>query len=207
MKLRRMAVLIASLLAAALSAAFLVPSSLAYLWDQTDPVVNTFAPPAGLHEKTTAEIHISKQVISQGNDTISPEGFTFILENAQSGEQLSAVSNAKGEAAFSLSFTGADAGKRFCYSLYELNDQRKNITYSNTVYDVQIQVDFVDHRPLATVYLNGRETARCQAAFENLYTPVIEPPFTGDSTPEALYALLLLASSGVLWALKKRAKP
>lgn len=205
MKFRRPWIKIALLLSMVAAVAFLVPVTLSYVFDRTDSVVNTFVPPDGLQDQTAVGIDVIKTVINSGKDEIGPGGFKFILENTLTGEQVTVESDFQGNASFSIPFTGADAGKSFFYSIYEVNDQRENVKYSELVYQVQIDVAMVDDKPVAKVFLDGKETNKCVVKFENLHGTV-EPPSTGDEGHVAMYAVLLAVSFAALMTVLKKRK-
>lgn len=174
--------------------AFAVPVTLSYIFDKTDPVVNTFVPPDGLHAATAVNVNVVKTVVNSGKDEIGPGGFKFILENTETGEQMTAVSDFQGKAQFKLPFTGVDAGKSFFYRVYEFHDNREHVTYSDLVYSIRVDVAMAEDKPVAKVFLDEKETTNCLVAFENLYGQA-EPPETGDAGHVALYMMLLVASA------------
>lgn len=203
MKKRQSLVKLVLLLSVAAAVAFLVPVTLAYIFDETEPVVNTFVPPSGLNDQTAVDIQIIKTVTNTGKEEIGPGGFKFVLENTLTGEQQTTESDFKGNAAFTISFAGKDAGQSYYYSVYEINDGREHVTYSETVYAIQVDINMVDDKPAATVYLNGEEVTQCQVQFENLYGAP-EPPDTGDQGMIWVYAALLIASFAALMVILRR---
>lgn len=204
MKKRQSMVKLVLLLSIAAVIAFVVPVTLAYIFDKTEPVVNTFVPPQGLNDQTAVNIRILKTVTNSGKEEIGPGGFKFVLENTETGEKLTAESDFKGNASFVLPYAGTDAGKTFFYSVYEINDGREHVTYSEAVYALQVDVNMEEDKPVAKVYVDGAETANCQLAFENLYG-VPEPPDTSDPGMLAVYIALLVASAVLLMVvLRKR---
>lgn len=203
MKKRQSLLKLVLLISVAAVVAFVVPVTLAYIFDKTEPVVNTFVPPQGLNEQTAANIQVLKKVTNTGKEEIGPGGFKFVLENTATGEQQTVESDFKGNAAFTIPYAGTDAGKTFFYSVYEINDGRENVTYSEKVYAIQVDVEMMEDKPVARVYLDGVETANCQVQFENLYG-ALEPPDTGDQGLLWVYGALLIVSFAALMVILRR---
>ena len=185
-----------------------VPMTLSYVFDDTDPVVNTFLPPEGLNNETAVKVDIVKTVINtvpEDVEGIGPDGFTFVLENMADGAKQQAVSDFQGKASFEIPYTGVDAGTHFCYNVYELNDGAENVTYSEIVYEIQVDIEMNDeNKPVAKVKLDGKDTTSCTLKFENLYT-IAEPPDTGDSSHVAVYAaVMVLCAAGMLMMVRKK---
>ena len=185
-----------------------VPVTLSYVFDDTDPVVNTFLPPEGLNNQTAVKVNIQKTVINtvpEDQEGITPEGFRFVLEEPLTGKKQEAVSDFQGKASFELPFTGVDAGTHFCYNVYELNDGAENVTYSEIIYEIQVDIAMNDeNKPVAKVKLDGKDTTELTLKFENLYTITV-PPDTGDHGHVAVYAaLMLLCAGGMLMLVRKK---
>lgn len=203
MKKRQSLLKLVLLVSVAAVVAFVVPVTLAYIFDKTEPVVNTFVPPQGLNEQTAVNIQVLKKVTNTGKEEIGPGGFKFVLENTLTGEQQTLESDFKGNASFTIPFAGKDAGQSYFYSIYEINDGREHVTYSEMVHAIQVDVSMVEDKPVATVYLNGEEVAACLVQFENLYGAP-EPPDTGDQGLQWVYGALLIASFAALMVILRR---
>ena len=191
LNLRKWPVYMLMLLSLVLAGFLAIPGTLAVMVDVTPPVVNTFVPDPALLEETPVYILVKKTVTSSAKEPIGPEGFTFELTNTATDERFTAVSGVNGQAMFTLSFSGLDAGSHR-YQLREINDGREGVTYSELVYDVQVDVALTDDDVLVTTFLNGALTEQCVAAFENLYES--DMPDMGDHRGTAVYAALLLVS-------------
>lgn len=179
-----------------------VPVTLSYVFDVTAPVVNTFVPPAGLHDENAVEILVDKTVRNTGDAAITPEGFTFLLENVATGETFTAVSNKDGRARIVLSFSGAQVGSHtFC--LTEQNDGLEGVTYSTAEYIIRVDVALVDEKLAMTVYQDGQLVEKVAAAFENIYHHE-EIPDTGDETPMAVFVVLMAVSGALLILLARK---
>ena len=181
-------------------------STLAMIIDQTLSLVNTFAP-----EQVTAEtdvnISIDKSVVSANGAVISASGFTFELTDLQTGEVLSAVTNAMGQASFALAFSEDDIGQTYQYSLHEVNDGREGFTYSTKVYQLQISVDLVGNDLVATMMLDGQPVETCVAEFVNYFANAdAPPPPAGDHQQPTLYLVLMAVSVIALLAIRRRQK-
>lgn len=208
MKFRRPWAKMALLLSLAAVVAIVVPVTLSYVFDNTEQVVNTFLPPEGLNNETAVKVDIVKTVINtvpEDVEGIGPDGFTFVLENMADGAKQQAVSDFQGKASFEIPYTGVDAGTHFCYNVYELNDGAENVTYSEIVYEIQVDIEMNDeNKPVAKVKLDGKDTTSCTLKFENLYT-IAEPPDTGDSSHVAVYAaVMVLCAAGMLLMVRKK---
>ena len=208
MKFRRPWAKMALLLSLAAVVAIAVPVTLSYVFDNTEQVMNTFLPPEGLNNETAVKVDIVKTVINtvpEDVEGIGPDGFTFVLENMADGAKQQAVSDFQGKASFEIPYTGVDAGTHFCYNVYELNDGAKNVTYSEIVYEIQVDIEMNDeNKPVAKVKLDGKDTTSCTLKFENLYT-IAEPPDTGDSSHVAVYAaVMVLCAAGMLLMVRKK---
>lgn len=208
MKFRRPWAKMALLLSLAAVVAIAVPVTLSYVFDNTEQVVNTFVPPEGLNNETAVKVDIVKTVINtvpEDVEGIGPDGFTFVLENMADGAKQQAVSDFQGKASFEIPYTGVDAGTHFCYNVYELNDGAENVTYSEIVYEIQVDIEMNDeNKPVAKVKLDGKDTTSCTLKFENLYT-IAEPPDTGDSSHVAVYAaVMVLCAAGMLLMVRKK---
>lgn len=102
-------------------------------------------------------------------DLISPENFKFVLENTHTGYKLTRKSDANGLADFALTFSAADVGKTFHYTLSEIDDGRKNILYSTEVYEIAVSIGLsTDNKLTAAVTCDGKVTEECVASFTNL---------------------------------------
>lgn len=188
------------LLSVLISLCVLVPATLAFMFDQAGPIVNTFVPPKGLDGQAPVQIDITKKVICDGPGIMSPAGFQFVLEDSSNGQKLTATSNAEGKASIQLLYSGKDAGKTFEYTLYELNTGVKDVTYSNAKYTITVQVQLAGDALVAVVRLNGAETAKCEVSFVNRYFSEVNvaPPPTGDLANPALYMLLMAVCSAMI---------
>lgn len=210
MKFRSRFMKTALLLCVVAVVAVAVPFTLSYVFDNTDEVVNTFVPPEGLNNQTALKVDVVKTVINtvpEGEEGIGPDGFTFVLEEIATGKKMQAVSDFQGKASFSLPYTGVDAGMHFCYNVYELNDGAENVTYSEIVYEIQVDIAMNDqNEPVAKVKLDGKDTTDLTLKFENLYT-ITAPPDTGDAGHVALYAaVMVLCAAGMMLIVGKRRK-
>lgn len=203
MNIRRW-VKLALLFSAAVVLGIAIPVTLSYVFDVTGPLVNTFVPPAGIHDENAVEIMVDKTVVNKGEAMITPEGFTFMLENTVTGEILTATSNTDGQARFLLSFFGADAGSH-TYRLTEVNDGLEGVTYSTAEYLIRVDVAIVDGHAQRTLYLNDQLVDKLQVGFTNIFD-IEQIPDTGDHSPVVIFAVLLLASGVALMILLKKRK-
>jgi len=186
-----------------------LPATLAYMIVESPSLVNTFAasalPSAG---EVAVEVRVHKTVLSSGKETIGPQGFHFILEDAQSGARQIITTGVTGYGALTLAFSEADAGKTYVYRLYEVNDARENVTYSDIAYSLVVSVGYDSQQNVLTAAqtINGESVKAILAEFENIYHAESDVPATGDSAPVMLWAAILLLSGGALLLLRRRAK-
>lgn len=207
MNIRRLWAALALLLVTIAAVGLSVPATLAYSTAKTETLVNTFTvlrfPPA----QTSVNVCVQKTVHNTGTKRIGPEGFSFSLQNTQTGEAFVLTSDADGLACVTLPFSEADMGKTHTYRLSEINDGRENVNYSDQVYIIQIEITVdAQNQTVASVCVDGVPVEQIVAVFENEYNAgdVILPP-TGDDTNLELYiALLFVSCAGLALLMTKR---
>ena len=124
----------------------------------------------GPQEPINVEIKAKKTVKNIGDFEISPEGFTFVLTNTQTGMQKNRTSDKYGDVVFDLQYTTDDVGKTYHYTLEELNDRKQYITYSTLIYNVDVEVKFNENDKLsALVKVNNQLQNELTPSFENIY--------------------------------------
>lgn len=206
MNIHRSWVRLALLFLLAAVVGFAIPSTLAYITAQSDTLVNTFEAPYFPPEGTGVEVRIQKTVLNSGTESIGPGGFRFGLQHAQSSEPVILTSDVDGYASIILPFTDVDLGQTHVYHLYEINDGRANVTYSNKVYTIEITLSVdAENRIVADASVDGVPVEQIIAAFENTYYEGIILPPTGDECNVALYVvLMLLSGAGLVILLTRR---
>ena len=205
MNIRRHWAKVAVVLSLVAALAFLVPTTLAYLFDYTGPLLNVCAPKGDVLNEAPVEIVIEKTMLSGGDKKMGPEGFTFQLEDVSTGEKQTVTTDKNGAASFLLVFKAEDVDKPHQFKVSELNDARENVTYSDVVYTVDVIVSAQDDRPVAAVQVDGKPVEACVLPFENIYDPGQPPPPTGDSSHLYLHmALMVLAGAAMALLLRKR---
>lgn len=204
MNIRRLWLKLALLCALVTAVSFALPFSLAYIWAETEPLVNTFCyiPP----ETADVEVLVHKTVRNTGLDRIGPGGFNFQLENIDTHEIITLTTDEAGEAKTTLTFADVDLGREHRYTLTEVNDGVKGMTYSLASYDiaVSLQLDDATNCIHASVTVNGAPVQSVVAEFENIYHRGSLAPLTGDDTPLLLCAALMLLSSAGMVVLARR---
>lgn len=124
----------------------------------------------GPQEPINVEIKAKKTVKNIGDFEISPEGFTFVLTNTQTGMQKNRMSDKYGDVVFDLQYTTDDVGKTYHYTLEELDDRKQYITYSTLIYNVDVEVKFNENDKLsAVVKVNNQLQNELTPSFENIY--------------------------------------
>lgn len=179
---------------------------------ETIEFTNVFVPkPAG----STVDIHVIKTVVNKGTAEISPEGFTFLLENLTAEiDDITVMSDAEGKAKLTLTYTEDDIGKTYNYKLTEINDGRDNVTYSKAEYFISVTVSLDEETNALAITVNDTATTEFVAEFENVYdyTPVIpDVPVTGDTSNPSIWMALMMISGGAVLTLfacerKKRSR-
>ncbi len=125
----------------------------------------------------TVEFKVNKTVKNTGSDSIGPENFSFVLENTETGEKLTAKTDESGKAVFELTYTADDAGKTFIYKLSEKDEGKDGVTYSDKVYNVKVEVTLdAQGNTAAAVYCAGEPVTDFVADFENIYNKTVQPP-------------------------------
>ena len=141
-------------------------------------------------------LNVQKTVKNTGKETIGPEGFTFVLEESADAK-LEAVTDAEGKAGFALTATEDMIGQSFTLKLYEKNDGKAHVTYSEALYTYTIAISLSnDNRLVATITCNGEAVESGHTAqFENVYDYTVpQTPVTGDSMNLVLWFSLLTVS-------------
>ena len=128
----------------------------------------------------TATVNLNVQKKMTGNHGLA--GFQFALYNdAALTEQflLSTVTNAAGQAQFTLSFAAnraSMAGEVYTYYMAELPSNNPNITDSTAIYKVEVTVKdngdgTITATPVVTAVSGGAAVENGDATFTNVYTP------------------------------------
>ena len=206
MKMRRLWLCMALLLCGAVIAATALPSTVAYIADNANTVRNTFRVEYLPPKDITVPLRVHKTVKCMGEDVIGPAGFSFRLENVETGEVMTLSSREDGWAEGSLVFTADDVDKTYRYRLLEINGGREFVTYDETVYDMTIALRLNEqHEMFALLTMDGAEVDVLTAEFVNLYQ-VMDIPDTGDSAQPLLWLAMLAISAAGLVMLRRDAR-
>ncbi len=154
-------------------------------------------------DTATVDVNITKRVDNKGSESITPEGFEFLLEKVGTNETVKVKTDATGKVKIPLNFTESDNGKIYSYKLTEIAGNRANVTYSNSEYNFTVAISVNGENELiATVTLNEKAVNTVEAEFVNIYdyTPPKMPsaPQTGDTSNISLWFALLFVSGGGL---------
>ena len=151
---------------------------------------NIFTP-----DDVTVTVDVQKILENKTAEAMGLDGFQFLLKGENT--ELTATSDALGAAQFQLTYTLADIGKTFTYSLSEVNTGVEHMTYDKTVYEIVVVVtqDNVTGALELTVTRNG-EAVTDSAAFTNVY--YVEPPKTADAFNPAIAAMMGISAIGML---------
>lgn len=206
MKMRRLWLCMALLLCGAVIAATALPSTVAYIADSSNTVHNTFRVEYLPPKDITVPLRVHKTVECMGEERIGPAGFSFLLENMDTGETVTLTSQVDGWATTNLAFTADDVGKTYRYHLLEISGGREFVTYDDRVYDITVALRLNErHEMYALLTMDGIETDRLTAEFMNLYQ-VMAIPDTGDSAQPILWLAMLIISVAGLITLRRDAR-
>lgn len=147
------------------------------------------------------KVNVEKTVKNIGSEKIGPENFKFILEEilAAGNTTADALIDTNGKAEFTVNITEDDVDKTRKFKLYEVNEGKENITYSQKVYEIEIAVSLSDDNKLeAELKVDNVAATEIKAEFENIYdfTVVDDEPKTSDNSNLALWLALLFVSGG-----------
>lgn len=206
---KRLFRLLALLLSAVTVVALAAPGTVAFMAVETPKLVNTFTADPYIGPDVPPEpgtaivpVKVTKTIRSTGKETISPKGFSFLLENLDTGEKLAFAASEKGIAAANLVVSAQM--ERYRFRLTELNTGVPKVTYSKVQYDIEI-IPLVDAQGqvVPRIAINGSPATEISVAFENLYDSG-KLPHTGDRAHTLLYAALLAASAAGLVLMRRR---
>ncbi|MBO5160172.1 MAG: hypothetical protein J6B94_11385 [Lachnospiraceae bacterium] len=111
----------------------------------------------------TVTIDVIKTVENKGKEKLSPEGFEFVLEDAEGKVIDKQYSDKDGKAQFELTFDKDDIDEVFKYVVKETNTGKKYVTYSDKEYAINISIKLDGNELAETV--DGELTC----AFVNVY--------------------------------------
>lgn len=139
----------------------------------------------------SVKVDVNKTVKNSGGGKIGPENFKFALKG--NGQDLTATSYKNGKAYFSLNYSHEDIGKTFEYTVTEINDKRKHVTYSTASYKLSVTISLSDDNTLiADVKVAGKAYTDKSIVFKNVYKSPSAPD-AGERAPWALHIALILA--------------
>ncbi len=149
---------------------------------------------------TTATVEINKVVENKGSESITPEGFEFLLALVGSDETVKVTTDADGKAVITLNFSEADIGKTLTYKLSEIAGDKPHVTYDGKVYTFTVTVGLDAEDNLVATVKFGEETIKVlKAEFVNVYdyTPEgSENPPTSDHSNLGLWLAMMFVSGG-----------
>ncbi|MBR4086931.1 MAG: hypothetical protein IKK30_03630, partial [Clostridia bacterium] len=129
-------------------------------------------------EDLTVEFGIDKTVVNKGTEKIGPYEFEFVLENEETHQQWTVKSDLFGKAKIALTYTEADIGKNFAYTIREIDDGKEHVTYDQTVYEITVEIEKNEQNKLiAAITQSGEPVDAVAVKFENEYdhTPILFP--------------------------------
>lgn len=161
----------------------------------------------------SAVVAVEKIVKSTYGVEVGLENFEFSLQRVDEagkdvGKAVTAKSDDKGDAFFTLAYNEKDIGKTFTYILTEVNTGVKDMVYSTDSYKVTVKVDVsADGKGIAAAAAVTKDGEAVQAAsFENVYNgqkdkPVNGSPTTGEEMRVMVIVLVMLISAAGIVAL------
>ncbi len=155
-------------------------------------------------------VNIDKIVKNINKSKTTPEGFEFVLKDTLTNKELKALSNSNGDAFIQLSFDKDDIDKTFKYSLYEVNDGRKGVTYDKDrhMIEITITLDKENNKLVPKFVVDGKKVDKLEFVFENTYKKItgISPETSDRNTPDFWFITMILSaiSSIMLAVMEKR---
>ncbi len=149
----------------------------------------------------TVDIQIDKTVVNKGTDSITAEGFNFLLQPADGVTGTTITSDAHGNGKLTLTFSEEDIGKLYRYTLTEVNTGKYGVTYSAEQYAITIAITLDEQTNTLTAALtqNEAEVTELVAAFENIYDVNIpDAPTTGDDFDLSAWFILMFVCCGAV---------
>ena len=162
---------------------------------------NTFVPPVVPDpDPITVQIDIEKKVHNVGELTHGLSGFEFVLKNTATKEKIAVKSDDRGKSAFALTFTKADIGKTYAYTLSETDQNVSGMTYDADVHEITVSISLTESNELAAALtLDGRSVKDLVAVFENTYDAQDpDSPATGDSANLTFWFVMMIVSAASL---------
>ena len=162
--------------------------------------VNTYTP-----ADITVGVAVKKTVKAKTEDTIGPDGFKFLLTDAQGKELSAVVSDKNGDAGFNLIYTVSDIGKTYTYLVKEANTRKTGVVYDTTVHTLTVAITADDKGDLvADVKVDGEDSA--VLSFVNTYEKPVSP-VTGDTfQPIVIGSVMVLSLTALVVLLIARRK-
>ncbi len=168
-------------------------------------------------EDIEVTIGVDKSVENKGSEKIGPDGFEFVLENTTLNTKVNLRTDKDGKIDFALKFTANDIGKKFEYKLYETNEGKLGVTYSELVYKFSIEVTKENHKLYAYLSENPVAVSESRYEFKNVYdytptpsTPPTPPgppaPDTGDANSLNFWMIVMILSLGAVLTLSLTSK-
>ncbi len=167
---------------------------------------NKFTPPPTDIDVT---IDVNKTVKNIGTEKLGPEDFEFLLKKITQGGELKVKTDKNGFAQFKLTFSEADIGKSYKYTLSEVKGDSRYVKYSEVVYDFEIKIslDEKNNKLVATLYSGGKTAEKLVGAFENIFDYKKKPPVVGDGNNLIMwFALLFVSGAGLVAGVCRKKK-
>lgn len=157
--------------------------------------------------ETTVDLTIRKNVTTTGTEAVSPEGFSFKLEDMTTQESAVKKSDRNGLAVFSLRFTGMDAGKVYTYKITEVQENKTGWTYDTAEYVITLEISLDEDGEISVAKtVNAVAAEQVNVSFTNVYKPTVTPN-TGDDFPLIpVFVTMLCAAMGMVTVLIFRRK-
>ncbi len=153
----------------------------------------------------TVDLNVVKTVVNLGSASMTPEGFRFALELLGADAQITADSDANGNAVFTLAFTEDDIGSTYSFKLSEVNTGKEHVTYSTVEYLIDITISLDENNKLVAAIVQDTvpvEAVNAEFVNEYDYTPLPpDGPETGDASGIYLWIAILVLSTGAILSL------
>ncbi len=147
-------------------------------------------------------IPVIKTVENKGTEKLSPEGFRIRIEEKESGLSADVLTDKNGKAELPVTFEASDVGSTYTFLVYEVDEGKEHVTYSEQVYTYTVEVSLsADNTLQLAVTREGTPLDILTAGFVNVYDYTKEPPATpatGDGMNLVLWMTLLTLSGGAV---------
>ena len=120
------------------------------------------------------DVNVKKKLVNETSEQMGLDGFKFALKGDKNTD-LTATTDAEGNAKFALKFTAEDIGKTYTYKVTEIDTEIEGMVYSTEEYTIKVTIS-VDNNGNLLVNLEDNSTPinALNVEFTNTYKGVPE---------------------------------